>query len=68
VISYRARIHPCPTLQLVIVYRQTAAATGEDEHPGADQLITDVGGWAGIPGTCGDSGGLRQMSLQPSDI
>jgi hypothetical protein len=33
-------------------------ACGADEHPGADQLIADVGGWAGIPGAGGDASGL----------
>jgi len=51
---------PRPTLKLVIVHRQTVFARREDEHPGADQLIADVAGWAGIPGARGDPGGLGQ--------
>jgi hypothetical protein len=52
--------HSGPARQLVIVHRHTPAATGEDEHAGCDQLIADVGGWAGVPGACGDAGGLGQ--------
>jgi hypothetical protein len=39
----------CPTLQVVIVEREAATVSGEEEHPGADQLITNVSGRAGIP-------------------
>jgi hypothetical protein len=46
--------------KLVVVQRQTAAATGEDEHPGADQFIADVDGWAGTPRARGNPGGLGQ--------
>jgi hypothetical protein len=45
-------------LQLVIVERQPSAVSRDDEHPGADQLIADMGGWSGIPGAGGDPGGL----------
>jgi hypothetical protein len=31
-----------------------------DEHPGADQLIADVSGWACIPGARGDPRSLGQ--------
>ena len=35
---------PRPPLEVVVVHRQTVAASGEDEHSGADQLIADVSG------------------------
>ena len=31
-----------PARQFVIVHRESAAASGEDEHPGADQLIANM--------------------------
>jgi hypothetical protein len=34
--------HPCPALQLGIVRRLTVAASGEEEHPGTDQLIANA--------------------------
>jgi hypothetical protein len=36
------------------------AATSKDEHPGTDQLIPDVTGWAGISGARSETGGLGQ--------
>jgi hypothetical protein len=45
-----------------------AAATREDKHPGADQLIDDVGGCAGMPRAHGNPGGLGQMSSRSSAI
>jgi hypothetical protein len=56
VILYR---DPRPTLQLVIVHRQTAFARREDEHPGADQLIADMSGWAGA-----ESGDITQSGTE----
>ena len=49
-----------PALRLVVVHRRTAVASREDQHPGTDQLIADVSGWAGIPEARGDPGGLGQ--------
>jgi hypothetical protein len=52
--------HPRPARQLVIIHRQTASVSRGYQHPGADQLKADVSGWAGIPRSRGDSGGLGQ--------
>lgn len=35
-------------------------ASGEDEHPGCDQLMADMRGRPGMPRTCLNAGGLGQ--------
>jgi hypothetical protein len=40
---------PRPALQLVIVQRESLTPAGEDQHSGADQLMADVIGRAGVP-------------------
>jgi hypothetical protein len=52
--------HSAPALQLAVVERHTAAACRGYEHPGADQFIADMTGWAGIPGARCDPGGLGE--------
>jgi hypothetical protein len=54
--------NPRPALELVVVKRQTAAVTSKDQHPGADQLIADVGGWAGIPGAIPGVGNVGESA------
>jgi hypothetical protein len=35
-------LHARPALKLDVVQRDTAATTSKDEHPGCDQLMTDM--------------------------
>jgi hypothetical protein len=38
-----------PPFQLALVEGDTTTAASQDEHPSRDQLIPDMGGWAGVP-------------------
>ena len=51
---------PGPALQLVVVERQAATVSGDDEHPGGDQLIANVSGRPGIPRPRGDARSLGE--------
>ena len=57
-----------PPLQLVIVQRESATASGENQHRGANQLIADVSCRAGIPRPDSAACGFGEESLRPSVI
>lgn len=42
VISYPAQTRLWSTAPVVVIQRQTATASGEDQHPGGDQLMANV--------------------------
>ena len=61
VLSSRARTRPvCPALKFGVVERDTGTTAGKDEHAGGDQLVTDMSGRAGVPGSGGDAGGFGE--------
>jgi hypothetical protein len=43
-----------------MVERESATTSGEDQHPGADQFIANMGGWAGVPRPGSDACSLRK--------
>jgi hypothetical protein len=56
-----------PTLQFVIVERESAATSGEDQHPGADQLIADVSRRPRVPRPGSNASGLARQQDSESD-
>ena len=60
VISYPAQTRLWSTAPVVVIQRQTATASGEDQHPGGDQLMANVCGRPGVPRSRGDPSGLGQ--------
>jgi hypothetical protein len=58
VISSPAHSQFGPPLQLVIVQRESATASGKDQHPGADQFIADVSGPTAYQGPGNDPSDL----------
>jgi len=50
----------CPALEFFVVEWDAVAAAGEDQQPGADQLITDMSGRPGIPRPGSDARGLSE--------
>jgi hypothetical protein len=50
--------HSGPALQLLIIERESATASGENQHRSADQLIADVSGRVGLPRPGSDARGL----------
>src|SRR5215216_3748520 len=51
---------PGPALKFGVVERDTGTTAGKDEHAGGDQLVTDMSGRAGVPGSGGDAGGFGE--------
>jgi hypothetical protein len=49
-------------VRCVIVQRESAATSGENQHPGADQLIADMSGRPGVPGPGSERAGRARLS------
>jgi hypothetical protein len=56
----RSQPTPRPSLQFVVVEWEAVTVCGENQHPGGDQLLADLGGRSGLPGLESDACGLGE--------